>query len=346
MRTVGAGYSRVPGHLTTGASEQSGRPTPANILGIPQNSSLNRAAAHDLETRGHLTESPLKEYPPRRDLRISLMDVLDQIQHKIETHVPQGLEDICLAAFALRMVPPQLMGAQLRCGAWRPTVLDGPASVFHTALALLAMRFADHDANDAADRALGWLDSVHGIESHWFWRWKFRLVDRAVSFDPLKSGWPWFEGTISWVAPTAMALLAYRAFRRRSPRIAVATDMLLDRACPTGGWNAGNSVVMGLPLDPHPDFTAMALLALGPNTKYVEIPPALDYLAKRAESLCSPYSLAWVLMALAMHRPSLAARVRALLLERLLTANTLPIRTLALCALALEKPAFNWRSSQ
>jgi hypothetical protein len=38
--------------------------------------------------------------------------------------------------------------------------------------------------------------------------------------------------------------------------------MLLDRACPTGGWNAGNGVVYGVALKPHIDATATALLAM------------------------------------------------------------------------------------
>ncbi len=37
--------------------------------------------------------------------------------------------------------------------------------------------------------------------------------------------------------------------------------MLLDRVCPGGGWNAGNGVVYGVALAPHPDDTAIALLA-------------------------------------------------------------------------------------
>jgi hypothetical protein len=43
--------------------------------------------------------------------------------------------------------------------------------------------------------------------------------------------------------------------------------MLLDRACPGGGWNAGNGVVYGTALAPHPDDTAIALLALRDRTK-------------------------------------------------------------------------------
>ena len=49
---------------------------------------------------------------------------------------------------------------------------------------------------------------------------------------------------------------------RAAERIRLGTEMLLDRACPAGGWNAGNGVVLGSPLKPHIDPTAIALLAL------------------------------------------------------------------------------------
>ena len=38
--------------------------------------------------------------------------------------------------------------------------------------------------------------------------------------------------------------------------------LLMDRAVPGGGWNAGNVRVLGADLDPYPDTTAWALLAL------------------------------------------------------------------------------------
>lgn len=281
-------------------------------------------------------------YPSRRQFRISLMDVHDQVRRRIATHEAHEIEAMSLAALAMRQAFPSLVAAQLGSGAWRPYVDQGPSSVFHTSLALLALRRAGHVVGGGIDRAFSWLESVRGVESHWFWRWKFRLVDRAVTFDPLKTGWPWFEGTISWVAPTAMAILACRAFSRKFARSVVAEGMLLDRACLAGGWNAGNSVVMGVPLDPHPDFTAMTLLALGKSQSHAQIPQAHDYLASRAESLSSAYSLAWAVMALAVHRPDAVPELQNRLRTRLATRDELPLRTLALCALALEEPAFDW----
>ena len=47
-----------------------------------------------------------------------------------------------------------------------------------------------------------------------------------------------------------------------------AASRVLDRACPDGGWNAGNGVVYGVPLAPHLDDTAIALLALQPVAEF------------------------------------------------------------------------------
>jgi hypothetical protein len=83
--------------------------------------------------------------------------------------------------------------------------------------------------------------------------------------------WPrnYFLGSASWVIPTAFSLIGHQtihslqSFSERSEkRIRLGVDMLLDRACVGGGWNSGNSVVYGVPLLPHVEATAIALLAL------------------------------------------------------------------------------------
>ena len=118
-------------------------------------------------------------------------------------------------------------------------------------------------------KGFDWLLSTAGEESNWFWKWKFRTVDRHVRFDPDKYGWPWVPDTVSWVVPTAFAILALKqlpctcgGLERVPSRIDCGVQMLLDRACPGGGWNAGNGVVYGEPVAPHADDTAIALLAL------------------------------------------------------------------------------------
>jgi hypothetical protein len=98
-------------------------------------------------------------------------------------------------------------------------------------------------------------------------------------------------------------------------RIRRGEEMLLDRACPTGGWNAGNGVVYGVPLAPHLDATAIALLALGGEQSNGAIASGLDWLERRTGTCSAPWSLAWSILALdAYGRPveGLLARLCAL----------------------------------
>lgn len=127
-----------------------------------------------------------------------------------------------------------LLRVQRPSGAWSAEPDAGPDNCFHTALGLLALKASGTDgpAPQSVARAFEWLDSIVGVESHWLRKWKFIYFDRQVRFDPTKTGWPWVEGTVSWVPPTAMVLLAHRAWSRDSPRLLTATRMLQDRACP------------------------------------------------------------------------------------------------------------------
>jgi hypothetical protein len=121
--------------------------------------------------------------------------------------------------------------------------------------------------------------------------------------------------------------------------------MLLDRVCPRGGWNAGNSVVFGVELDPHPDFTAMALLALRGSVERGEriIRLSLDYLATRLSTSLSSYSLAWALIALSAYGHEGADHLRNRLeIGTASRVDVLPVRVLAIAALALEQPSFTF----
>jgi hypothetical protein len=71
---------------------------------------------------------------------------------------------------------------------------------------------------------------------------------------------------------------------------------LLDRMCPGGGWNAGNSVVYGVPLTPHIDATSLAIAALRFHYHLPEVRQSLSWLLSAKCS--SAYSLAWKLLAL------------------------------------------------
>jgi hypothetical protein len=74
--------------------------------------------------------------------------------------------------------------------------------------------------------------------------------------------------------------------------------MLLDRACVGGGWNAGNSVVCGVPLTPHVESTAIALLALQDEPRSQVIRAGIDWLHDRSATIRSAESLAWCILTL------------------------------------------------
>jgi len=200
-----------------------------------------------------------------------------------------------------------LLQSQNRNGSWPSFAGDDQEGAWVTALALMTLRDLPA-AVPARLKGLEWLMSFSGRESNWLWKWKFRTADRHVRFDPEKFGWPWFPSTLSWVVPTAFALLALKqvpcpcgSFEQAPFRIERGIEMLLDRACPGGGWNAGNGVVYGAPMSPHPDDTAIALLALTDHRQETVVQRGLQYLEHAAVDLNAPWSLAWAILALAAY---------------------------------------------
>jgi hypothetical protein len=239
----------------------------------------------------------------------------------------------CAQAFLLRAQNPN--------GSWPVFVGDDRNGSWLTSLVAITLRdFVT--AIPARRKGLHWLLSNAGKEGDWFWRWKFRTSDRHVRFDPDKFGWPWFPDTVSWVVPTVFAILALNqlpcscgGFELAPSRVDRGVEMLIDRACPCGGWNAGNGVVYGTAVAPHPDDTAIALLALHDRPQDPLLQTSLDYLERTAPTLTPPWSLAWAILALAAHR-----RPITLLRRRLLTfpdlVNVEDTSTLALACLALD----------
>lgn len=230
-----------------------------------------------------------------------------------------GTEPTSLALLALHSssscpaVPRQelelLLGCQRPNGIW-PAVGNGTAGVsfWSSAVAVNTLMIL----GVAPETFAGALDSlVHcrPLEASWLVRLKFRLSDRQVRFDPTKYGWAWVPDTVSWVVPTSMALIALeRAKKQRlirgselQKRLRLGVEMLLDRACPEGGWNAGNAVVYGVPLRPHVDATALALAALRAHHNLPIVRDSLTWILNRIDC-ASPYSLAWVILAAAAYK--------------------------------------------
>jgi len=220
-----------------------------------------------------------------------------------------ALEPTCLALLTLRSersVDAKILDdAQRSDGGWGAFADDDQASGL-TGLALLTLNTLG-TFEPARSRAVRWLLNNRGKEASWPWKWKFRTRDTRVRFDPDKFGWPWQPGTCSWVVPTAFAVLAlkqaFHSHRQRKVdlRIRRGAEMLLDRACPGGGWNAGNGVVYGSPMAAHIDTTALALLALQglPATEITT--RSLGWLEREACACQAPWSLAWSILALDLY---------------------------------------------
>jgi hypothetical protein len=195
---------------------------------------------------------------------------------------------------------------QLNNGGW-PSFEGDTEACWATALAL-STAIITNSLSEACERAMRWLLAERGKEGHWFWRWKFKIADRNVRFDPDKYGWPWSPGTCSWVVPTAFSVIATKQFttcsrtRLSENRIRLGVEMLLDRVCADGGWNAGNSVVYGVPLGPHVEATAIALLALQDEPRGEVIERSLQLLRRLAPAVESISSLAWCILSLFVYQ--------------------------------------------
>ncbi len=180
----------------------------------------------------------------------------------------------------------------------------------------------------AAERAIDWILSLEG-----------RRLPRSsgLAHDTTLCGWPWVESTHSWVEPTAINLLALkRSGMADHPRSRAAVELLLDRMLPSGGWNYGNTKVLGNTLRPHVQPTGLALAALcGESGAAVHVRQALDYLKAALSETTTTASLCYGLIGAAAHghRPAAAEEWLAAAVRRTLRQGASPY-SLALTALA------------
>jgi hypothetical protein len=190
-----------------------------------------------------------------------------------------------------------------------PLINAIPAAYWPTALAVLAWQKAA-DQVDSVQKAVTFLIDNTGLHST-------KTKDSVSEHDTEIKGWPWVENTHSWVEPTSMAVLALRSCGNgEHPRVLEAVRMLLDRQLPSGGWNMGNTLVLGKELLPFPESTGHALTALNSLTTTEAVQKSLDYLNKIIQDLRTPLALAWGLFGLTSwnRRPE---NYRRLLLETL-----------------------------
>ncbi len=127
--------------------------------------------------------------------------------------------------------------------------------------------------------------------------------EKIIGHDPRLVGWPWVDGTRSWLEPTALAILALCSVGLAGhPRTQAGVQLILDRALESGGWNYGNTSVFGTELRPHPGPTGLALLALAAaGTHSAVVLRALNYLSELVKELRAPISLGWGILGLRAH---------------------------------------------
>ena len=119
-------------------------------------------------------------------------------------------------------------------------------------------------------------------------------------------GWSWTAGTFSWIEPTAWGMLglktAVRSPRSRdvTGRLEEAERVLADRVCRDGGWNHGNSNMLGTELPPYQSTSALGLLALGDRRATDAATRTLRYLDQHRMSERSAISLGLTRLALAL----------------------------------------------
>jgi hypothetical protein len=213
-----------------------------------------------------------------------------------------------------------LRRAQTDEGAW-PTGSGKEPGCWVTALACLALVGVPDPPKDAVIRGTKWLCNTWPAEGNLLWRLRQRGQEKSATVvhqDHSLRGWGWTPNTASWVEPTAytMILLQNVPEGLRSPqavkRIQLGEKMLYDRACPGGGWNAGNPLVYGVAGVPRVGPTAWALLALRDHKDHSANLKGLEWLDRSFQSLRSPGSLALAQLCLNVYgreRETIAAKL-------------------------------------
>ena len=174
------------------------------------------------------------------------------------------------------------------------------------ALALLSFQ----DQREHALRAAKWILTQEGRKPGWVATLLFRLslLKKITELDPYLSGWSWTAGAFSWVEPTSYSLLTLKKLKRSldgtncEERIRQGEMLIYDRMCENGGWNYGNSRVLGEALWPYPDVTAVALIALQDQAMSETNQKSLRALDAMLREAGSGTALGWGILCLTLYK--------------------------------------------
>lgn len=166
-----------------------------------------------------------------------------------------------------------LLGQQRANGSW--TFRAGPEfNTWPTFTAVVALAAAKTGEPERA-RALQWILAQHTVRPlSWWDRMRASFATRTASadaeepilvLDATLDGFGWADDTSTWVEPTVLAMLALATSKNLDgarERLTIGAGVLLDRQAPDGGWNYGNTRVLGYDLPGYPDTTGWAILGL------------------------------------------------------------------------------------
>jgi hypothetical protein len=187
-------------------------------------------------------------------------------------------------------------------GSWPPTA--GAAISGWGAALCLTLAHLRGDVDATYLKGIAYLLKTAGTESE-MWR---RALARVGLLSPGRNlslkGWPWKEGTSSWVEPTALTLVALKKASALVPapelteRIYSGEALLLDVRCKDGGWNFGSPWTLGEDQRSYPETTALALLGLQGRT---EAGSSVDLAKRWLSETSSSLARAWITIALRLH---------------------------------------------
>jgi hypothetical protein len=207
-----------------------------------------------------------------------------------------GSESTLLEVARSRLAKDQLPNGSI------PISPDHPDVFWPTSLAILAWHGSSRH-QEAKNRAVGFLLKNSGVH------WKKRK-DEPYRHDPSIRGWPWVANTHSWIAPTAISVIAIElAGYGQHGRVQEARRMLLDRQLSEGGWNYGNTAVYGQQLQSDAGDTGVALSALAGHVPREQISASLTYLNSELALLKTPLALGWTLLGLQAWREPVTDRL-------------------------------------
>jgi hypothetical protein len=197
-------------------------------------------------------------------------------------------------------------------GSWPLTDQLKPGS-WTTALVVLSLAHVERHQQQAL-RGANWLLSQEGRDPGWLNSFLYRWAPHrlATRLNPDLKGWPWTANAFSWVEPTAYALIGLKKLRPHvqsalaEDRIRQGELLLYDRMCKGGGWNYGNSVVLGEELPPYPDTTAIALIALHDRQTAEANQLSLQALQHMLSDVDSGLTLGWTILCFALYGQDVA----------------------------------------